>query len=195
VFASTCTLAPMPVTFTDNAAFGTSVGAGGFVSGTFNTGSGATGCYEEQVYVTGSGTLNFLYWFSVDASSTDPIEGFSGFNFKGFAISNGNFDTDGDNDGDGGGVLPSGQLINGGGQPHWDFGCNTTSGCVSAGKNTDFLFVLTSSTSFGGGSVSFQDGQSVNEPGLAPVPEPASMALFGSGLLGLAGVIRRKLRK
>jgi hypothetical protein len=28
-----------------------------------------------------------------------------------------------------------------------------------------------------------------------PVPEPASIMMFGSGLLGFAGVIRRKLNK
>lgn len=31
-------------------------------------------------------------------------------------------------------------------------------------------------------------------PALAPTPEPSTLALFGSGLIGMAGAIRRKLR-
>jgi len=49
------------------------------------------------------------------------------------------------------------------------------------------------------GNVSFQYGTSLSEPnipctnGCTPVPEPGTLALFGTGLLSLAGVIRRRI--
>ncbi|MGB7556308.1 MAG: PEP-CTERM sorting domain-containing protein [Candidatus Korobacteraceae bacterium] len=46
----------------------------------------------------------------------------------------------------------------------------------------------------GGGSIAFDDGGSATlSGGSATTPEPGSIVLFGSGLLGLAGILRRKI--
>ena len=50
--------------------------------------------------------------------------------------------------------------------------------------------VLQNTVPFGGGSVAWLDGGTT---GLSYTPEPGSMVLFGSGVIGLAGLLRRKL--
>ena len=46
-----------------------------------------------------------------------------------------------------------------------------------------------------GGASQFADITSISVTTTSPVPEPASMMMFGTGLASIAGVIRRKLKK
>jgi PEP-CTERM motif len=51
--------------------------------------------------------------------------------------------------------------------------------------------VLQNTVPFGGGSVAWLDG-GITGLSYSPVPEPGSMLLFGSGVIGLAGLLRKK---
>jgi PEP-CTERM motif len=57
--------------------------------------------------------------------------------------------------------------------------------------------VLQNTVPFGGGSVSWLDGGTTDltYDVASPVPEPGSLMLLGSGAIGLAGMLRRKLGK
>jgi hypothetical protein len=50
-------------------------------------------------------------------------------------------------------------------------------------------------TSTGPANVTYYGGNVLLDENPPPVPEPGSLILFGSGLLGMAGVLRRKLIK
>jgi hypothetical protein len=64
-----------------------------------------------------------------------------------------------------------------------DIGGGITSIIVS-GDHNDFAI----------GPVTFQPDSPTNDPGPTATPEPGTLLLFGSGLIGLGGVLRRKLR-
>ena len=63
-------------------------------------------------------------------------------------------------------------------------------GLLSANVNADVLDIDVGGASIGGGSAEFGFGA----PPPAATPEPGTLSLLGSGLLGVAGVVRRRFR-
>jgi hypothetical protein len=72
-------------------------------------------------------------------------------------------------------------------------GSVTFAGIAPVAGGYQVSLVLQNTVPDGGGSVAWLDGGITGLSYPAPVPEPGTLMLFGSGALGLAGLLRRKL--
>jgi len=95
------------------------------------------------------------------------------------------------------------RLLNGSNSTGFVGSASTTTGqweflsvSVAAGllNNEPLLYSVNGAADFIVDSAWLNLGTSIEHPG-APVPEPATLLLFGIGILGIAGVTRKKLQK
>jgi hypothetical protein len=185
---------------TDPGFFPTNVQANTGLETFTSVGGRFSGTVDEVVALdSGTNALDFIFQVHNNPSSLDAIDGISSGLFDSFATDVGFSSTVFITLMGSGIRFPSDDTRSSSGNTvGFDF--SFASGELMAGETTDLLVIKTNATSFSSGTVDLLSSGDFTSAGVfAPspstVPEPGSLVLFGSGLLGLAGVLRRKLKR
>lgn len=147
-----------------------------------------SGTYSTWVRQDADGYLVFEYQITNSATSISSVNRATMVNFLGWT-------TDADSNSLSGTLQDATSMDRiDGATVGFDFSSGALASLIQPGETSEILWIKTNSKLYGSGFLSIIDGGSANVAAFQPaVPEPTSMMLFGTGLLGFVGRLRRKV--